>query len=61
MRTGFSSRFPSNTAGDKVKAAYQRSDLRDKRRALAAQWADYCDRLPVPKEERGQVIAIGAR
>jgi integrase len=45
----------AHTAGDKVKEAYMRTDLIDKRRLLAAQWADYCNTLP---EERGTVVPL---
>ena len=32
----------AHTIGDKVEAAYRRSDLLEKRRALMQDWADYC-------------------
>jgi integrase len=34
----------AHTIGDKVEAAYRRGDLFDKRRALMAEWAEYCEK-----------------
>jgi integrase len=33
----------AHTVGNKVEAAYRRSDLFEKRRALMQQWGSYCD------------------
>jgi integrase len=47
----------AHVAGDKVEAAYQRSDLLAQRRRLMTAWADYCDQQPVSSAE---VIPIRA-
>jgi hypothetical protein len=44
-----------------VEAAYRRGDLFEKRIAVMDAWAGHCGRLPTAEEERGQVIAFGAR
>ena len=36
-------------------------DLFEKRIAVMDAWAGHCGRLPTAEEERGQVIAFGAR
>jgi integrase len=46
----------AHAVGDKVEAAYRRSDLFDKRRQLMAAWADYCGHPPVT--DTGNVIAM---
>jgi integrase len=43
--------------GDKVEAAYQGSDLLERRRALMAMWSDYCS---TPVEAAGKVVALRA-
>ena len=56
---------------DKVEAAYRRGDLFEKRRALMAQWAEFCSRAPAavvplraagctaaPQEEAGVASAV---
>ncbi|QWG16133.1 integrase arm-type DNA-binding domain-containing protein [Bradyrhizobium sediminis] len=37
----------AHTIKDKVKAAYHRGDMLEKRRRLMADWASYCDRPPI--------------
>lgn len=37
----------AHAIGDKVEAAYRRGDLFEKRKKLMADWARYCDKLPV--------------
>lgn len=44
----------AHTVGDRVEAAYRRSDLFDKRRALMAQWAAHC-------AGGAQIIRLAAR
>jgi integrase len=44
----------AHTLKDKVEAAYRRGDLMEKRRALMAEWARFCDRPAV----KGEVIPI---
>lgn len=41
---------------DKVKAAYQRSDLLDKRRVVMDAWAKFCSSTPIAKS--GEVVGI---
>jgi len=36
----------AHAVGNEVQRAYQRGDLLEKRRAVMAQWADYCGRVP---------------
>lgn len=36
----------AHTIGNKVEAAYRRSDLFEKRRRLMSDWADFCETLP---------------
>jgi integrase len=45
----------AHTVSDKVEAAYQRSDLFDKRRRLMADWAKFCATKSI---ERGTVISL---
>jgi integrase len=51
----------AHAVGSAVEAAYRRGDLFAKRRQLAAAWAKYCGQPSVAAQERGKVIAIGAR
>jgi integrase len=44
----------AHVAGDKVEAAYQRGELMEKRRALMADWARYCDAPPAA----GKVVRL---
>jgi integrase len=44
---------------DKTEAAYQRSDLFEKRRRLMEWWATYCTTKAAPAGEAGKVRAIG--
>lgn len=46
----------AHTIKDDTEAAYRRGDLLDKRRALMAQWADYC-----ANAHNGKVRSIGTR
>lgn len=46
----------AHTLGDKVEAAYRRSDLFEKRRRLMADWAEFCGRPAVT----GEVVPIRA-
>jgi integrase len=58
-RTNFrhlAERCLAHTEKDKVKAAYQRGDLLDKRRVVMAAWAKYCESTPVTTT--GSVTAI---
>lgn len=48
----------SHTVSDKVEAAYRRSNMREKRRRLMADWAAYCEGKAVGGDN---VVAIGAR
>lgn len=61
-RTGYGDELSemalAHTIKDKVKAAYHRGDMRDKRRRLMADWAAYCDGKAVG---RNNVVKIGAR
>jgi integrase len=50
----------AHVIGDKVEAAYRRSDLFDKRRRLMADWAAYCDRPPVSQGARSNVHKLRA-
>lgn len=45
----------AHAIGDKVEAAYRRSDLFDKRRLLMNEWAKYCTR---PKAGKAKVLKI---
>jgi integrase len=45
----------AHVVGDKVEAAYRRSDLFDKRRKLMQAWGDYC---AVPSHPRGEVVPL---
>jgi integrase len=51
-RTGFENYVVesalAHAVGDKVEAAYARSDVIDKRRKLMQAWADYCASTPAP-------------
>jgi integrase len=48
----------AHTVDDKVEAAYRRSDMREKRRRMMADWAAYCD----GKAAGGSnVVKIGGR
>lgn len=46
----------AHTVSDKVEAAYRRSDMREKRRRLMADWAAYCASPPAAKS--GKVVPI---
>jgi integrase len=46
--------------GDAVERAYQRSDLFEKRRQLAAAWERFCE-APAPSEAEMRVVGISAR
>jgi integrase len=48
----------AHTVDDKVEAAYRRSDMREKRRRMMADWAAYCGGKSVGG---ANVVAIGAR
>jgi integrase len=48
----------AHTVDDKVEAAYRRSDMREKRRRMMADWAGYCGDNAVGGEN---VVKIGAR
>jgi integrase len=48
----------AHTVSDKVEAAYRRGDMREKRRRLMADWADYCASPPAAK--RGNVVPLRA-
>jgi integrase len=48
-----------HTVGDAVKAAYQRTDLLEKRRRLMSDWADFLDKPSTPKA--GKVTPIRRR
>jgi hypothetical protein len=45
-----------HTVGDKVKQAYQRSDLLEKRRQLMNEWANFIDRPSIA--QRAEVINL---
>jgi hypothetical protein len=42
----------AHVVGDKTQAAYQRSDLFDKRRKMMADWARYCDTVAGCEQSR---------
>jgi len=46
----------AHTERNKVKAAYQRGDLIDKRRQVMTAWSKYCESKPV--EKSGDVVAL---
>jgi integrase len=46
----------AHVVGDKTEAAYRRGDLFEKRRRLAEDWAQYCER-PLP--DSAVVFSIG--
>jgi len=46
----------SHTVSDKVEAAYRRGDMREKRRRLMQDWADYC--ASVPRERADNVVGL---
>jgi len=48
-----------HAVGDKVEAAYRRSDLFEKRRKMMNAWADYCGTVRV--RDGGEVVSIGGR
>ncbi len=48
----------AHTVSDKVEAAYRRSDMREKRRRLMADWAAYCDGKAIGGDN---VVKIGKR
>jgi integrase len=48
----------AHTVSDKVEAAYRRGDMREKRRRLMADWADYCQSPPAAKT--GNVVPLRA-
>jgi hypothetical protein len=48
----------AHTVDDKVEAAYRRSDMREKRRKMMADWGAYCDGKAVGGDN---VVKIGAR
>lgn len=48
----------SHTVSDKVEAAYRRGDMREKRRRLMADWAEYCENPPVAA--KGNIVAMRA-
>jgi integrase len=48
----------AHKVGSKVEEAYRRTDMFEKRRLLAEQWANFCDMGP---DESGKVIAFGNR
>ena len=48
----------AHTVSDKVEAAYRRGDMREKRRRLMADWADFC--ASPPTAGRGNVVPLRA-
>lgn len=46
----------AHTVSDKVEAAYRRGDMREKRRRMMADWADYCASPPVGAKDN--VVSI---
>ncbi|WP_338827174.1 tyrosine-type recombinase/integrase [Bradyrhizobium sp. 27S5] len=46
----------AHTVSDKVEAAYRRGDMRERRRRLMADWADYC--ASPPAKARSNVVPI---
>jgi integrase len=46
----------SHATGDKIEAAYARSDVLDKRRKLMEAWAEFCASKPAAKDQT--VVAI---
>jgi len=44
----------AHAIGDRVKAAYRRGDLFEKRRRFMADWAAFCDEV----QAEGEVVAI---
>jgi integrase len=48
----------AHTVSDKTEAAYRRGDMREKRKRLMQDWADYCNGMAVGGDN---VVAIGAR
>jgi integrase len=51
----------AHAVGDKVEAAYRRSNLLEKRRKLMEQWAKYCTSPPVAQEAEGKVVPMRGR
>jgi len=49
----------AHTVDDKTEAAYRRSNMREKRRRMMADWAEYCAKSPQP-DRRGNVIDMRA-
>jgi integrase len=49
----------AHTVDDKVEAAYRRSNMREKRRRMMADWAAYCAK-PVQPARRGNVVDLRA-
>ena len=47
----------AHTSGDKIEAAYARSDVLDKRRKLMDEWAAFCSAKPA---KSGEVIVLRA-
>jgi len=47
----------SHALGDKVEAAYRRSDLFEKRRQIMRDWARYCE-MPQPNKDKNKVLNI---
>ena len=47
----------AHAVGDKVEAAYRRSDLFEKRRRLMDAWAEFCAK---PKAEEANVVSLRA-
>jgi integrase len=45
----------AHAVGDKVEAAYRRSDALERRRALMNAWSSFCERVPA---ESGEVVPI---
>jgi len=48
----------AHTVDDKVEAAYRRSDMREKRRRMMADWAAYCGGKAIGGDN---VVKIGGR
>ena len=53
LRTTFLRRALAHASGDKIEAAYARSDVIDKRRKLMKAWAEYC----TPSRANGSKIS----
>lgn len=47
----------AHAVGDKVEAAYRRTDLFERRRRLMNEWARYCAK-PAPLETVGKVVPL---